>query len=104
MAAPSQIDKGRLVRSRRTGVYRRLLPGSQVTCCVAAIETLTFLRLTPLRVVCFCSHHVAVALAGPGRGAAWGVQPAWGEWRRLTMAYGNDKSISQASAKGKVKW
>jgi cold shock protein len=60
--------------------------------------------LTRLRVGCFCSHHVAVALARPGRGVAWGVQTGKGEQRRFTMAYGNEKSISQASAKGKVKW
>ena len=35
---------------------------------------------------------------------AWGVQTGKGEQRRFTMAYGNEKSISQASAKGKVKW
>ena len=54
--------------------------------------------------MCFCSHHVAVTLARPGRGVAWGVQTGKGEQRRFTMAYGNEKSISQASAKGKVKW
>ena len=35
---------------------------------------------------------------------AWGVQTGKGEQRRFTMAYGNEKAISQASAKGKVKW
>ena len=45
-----------------------------------------------------------VAPTQPVRGTAWGVQPAFGAWRRFTMAYGNDKAISQASAKGKVKW
>jgi len=40
----------------------------------------------------------------PGRGVAWGVQTGKGEQRRFTMAYGNEKAISQASAKGKVKW
>ena len=43
--------------------------------------------------------------AWPGRGAAWGVLPAWG-LASVRMAYGNEgtKAISQASAKGKVKW
>ena len=44
-----------------------------------------------------------VAPTKPGRGVAWGVQPALGYGVGF-MAYGNEKSISQASVKGKVKW
>ena len=55
------------------GVSLALGGKSSDLCCSAAYKLLTFLHTAPLRVVGFCSHHVAVARAGPGRGAAWGV-------------------------------
>ena len=68
--------------------------------------TVTFVQLAPLRGTAFCSHHVAVTLTQPGRKGGLGFSNRYWGSASVLMAYGNDgpKPISQASAKGKVKW
>lgn len=73
--------------------------------CDAAQKTLCTVPLTPLRDGGFCCHHAPGTFAQPGAKAAGSVQPAMGH-RRARMAYDNEgpRPISQASAKGRVKW